>query len=96
MLLELLDDATLTVEQRSWVFGLLWDITGINNPTHGEFFAAVKDPVWLTDWPGSLEKTHPNFNEFGKSSGGGWPDHQKGLAARWKLMKTWFDVKIAK
>jgi hypothetical protein len=96
MLLELLDDATLTIEQRSWVFGLLWDITGINNPEHGEFFAAVKDPVWLTDWPGSLVKTAPNFNEFGTTSGGGWPDHQKGLAARWKLMKSWFDVKVVK
>ena len=96
MLFELLDDATLTIEQRSWVFGLLWDITGINNPEHGEFFAAVKDPVWLTDWPGSLVKTHPDFNEFGNVSGGGWPDHQKGLAARWKLMKSWFDVKIVK
>jgi len=96
MLLELLDDASLTIEQRSWVFGLLWDITGMNNPTMGEFFASVKDPVWLTDWPGSAEKTAPNFNEFGKTSGGGWLEHQKGLAARWKTMRTWFDVKITK
>lgn len=95
-LLELLDDATLTIEQRSWVFGLLWDITGMNNPTTGETHAAVKDPEWFGTWPTAVDDTRPGWNEFGKHEGGGWPDHQKALTARWKAMKSWFDIKITK
>lgn len=95
-LLDLLDEPTLTVEQRSWLFGMLWNITGMNNPTTGEFFAAVKDPVWIGDWPGSTEASGTKWNEFGDHSGGGWPDHQKGLAERWKSMRSWFDLRIEK
>ncbi len=95
-LLELLDDATLTIEQRSWVFGLLWDITGMNNPETGDHRVAVKDPEWLGTWPTAIDDTRPGWNEFGKSSGGGWPEHQKLLTARWKSMKSWFDLKITK
>ncbi|MSR46975.1 MAG: hypothetical protein EXS13_07915 [Planctomycetes bacterium] len=94
--LELLDDATQTIKQRSWIFGLLWDITGMNNPPTGEFFAAVKDPVWSAVWPGAIDDTRPGWNEFGDRAGGGWPDRQKGLTARWKVLKSWFEIQITK
>lgn len=93
-LLELLEDAKLTVEQRSWVLGLLWDLTGMHCPLLDERRRAVHEFRWLPTWPTVDAAAPADWREPDAVGAPFRAEDQQELCARWKACRSWFVLRI--
>jgi hypothetical protein len=63
VMLDALSNMELAPRRRAWVLGMLWNITGLNNPTGQEFQHALGAAEWITTWPTSVEEGQPTLAE---------------------------------
>jgi hypothetical protein len=90
-----MQDKAAEPERRAWVFGMLWNILGMENPGDEENFPALGKIQWIGKWPTSTEDAHQNFGEFGDWSPTGIdPRAQDVLAGRWAKRQGLIEVKI--
>jgi hypothetical protein len=88
------DEAT-EPERRAWVFGMLWNILGIENPGDEENVRALGKILWIGKWPTSAEDAPLNFGEFGDWSPTSIdPRAQDALAGQWARWQGLIEVKI--
>lgn len=90
-----LEDKATEPERRAWVFGMLWNILGLENPGTHEHLAAMGTIRWSAKWPSSTEEARSNFGEFGEPQPVGIDTaKQDELTRVWFHRLTLFDVKI--
>jgi len=90
-----MQDKATGPEHRAWVFGMLWNILGIENPGDHNHRAALGNIKWIGTWPTSTEEARQNFGEFGESSPMSIDSEaQDALADAWMSRKGLIEVKI--
>jgi len=88
-----LQDKGTEPERRAWVFGMLWNILGIENPNIG----ALGKLRWIGKWPTSTEDAPMNFGEFGDWSPTSIdPEAQDALAGLWAGWQGLIEVEIVR
>ncbi len=92
-----IEDTKLEPERRAWVFGMLWNILGLENPTSGSRVAALGAIQWIGKWPTADVEEQLRFGEFGDFS----PmeidaEAQAELALQWLKWKKLLDIRVEK
>ncbi|HVS11596.1 MAG TPA: hypothetical protein VMS76_17130 [Planctomycetota bacterium] len=94
VLLGELEERRHTAERRAWILGMLWNLTGVLNPTGGGFTGALGDCHWIESWPGAPEEASPTLAEFGTRSGDIWPGSQAKLIERWLELAELVELEV--
>ena len=82
------------LRRRAWILGMLWNITGVQNPTGGIGFSALGDYQWERNWPTVDSKARTAMSQFGDQSN---PIHREGqdpLVEKWRSMAPFFPVEF--
>ncbi len=94
-LLAAMDDPATEPERRAWVFGMLWNILGIEKPTGLQHYAAIGTMNWIGGWPTCMEDGQKRFGEFGTMA----PipveaEKQRALAESWHRWSRAIEITI--
>lgn len=95
-LLGALEDRNLEPARCAWVLGLLWDVTGIDNPAGPRAWGALGARRWLAEWPGASERGAPTLAEFGDRAGAAIDaGAQQRLVERWLARRSLVALELA-
>jgi hypothetical protein len=93
-LFEALEDPKLEPEHRAWVFTMLWNILGGNDPSQAQWLGVIGPSSWSDAWPTSSEAStsfgHTERLGFGKID----PAKQAEFTKLWLETKANYELKI--
>lgn len=93
VLLDCLETEPVDAARRGWVLGMLWNITGVNNPAGGRR-GTIGSYRWITNWPTAIGRASPTLAEFGERKWKVSAEEQEELVARWSPARRWFEVEV--
>jgi hypothetical protein len=93
-LFEALEDAKLEPERRAWVFAMLWNILGGNDPSRSQWSGVIGPSSWSDAWPTSSEAAtsfgHTERRNFGKIDAA----KQSEFTKLWLEAKSNYELKL--
>lgn len=90
LLLDRLQEPDLDVAERGWIFGMLWNTTGLIFPTEG----AIGSRLGVQAWPTIAGAGSAESPGGRRRAGGVWPSAQRDLAESWSAIRPWIELEL--